>query len=91
MTSVEPDGTKPKHRKRNAPGKQHALGRYNTGATRTMWRDANIFNEVAIPAATFGFRRKTALGLNAKFVDIDDLVDCAKMYALVALDICGVD
>jgi len=48
MTSVEPDGTKPKHRKRNAPGKQHALGRYNTGATRTMWRDANIFNEVAI-------------------------------------------
>jgi hypothetical protein len=25
-----------------------------------------------------------------KFVDIDDLLDSAKMYALVAADICGV-
>jgi acetylornithine deacetylase/succinyl-diaminopimelate desuccinylase-like protein len=57
----------------------------------SMWRDINIFNEVGIPAATFGFPRKTELGLNEKFVDIDDLVDCAKMYALVALDICGAD
>jgi acetylornithine deacetylase/succinyl-diaminopimelate desuccinylase-like protein len=57
----------------------------------SMWRDINIFNEVGIPAATFGFPRKTAPGLNEKFVDIDDLVDCAKMYALVALDICGAD
>jgi hypothetical protein len=29
--------------------------------------------------------------LSEKFVDIDDLVDCAKMYALVALDICSSD
>jgi len=34
-----------------------------------MWRDVNIFNEVGIPAATFGFPRKTAPGLNEKFVD----------------------
>jgi hypothetical protein len=53
-----------------------------------MWRDVNVFNEVGIPAATFGFPRKSAPGLSEKFVDIDDLVDCAKMYALVALDIC---
>jgi acetylornithine deacetylase/succinyl-diaminopimelate desuccinylase-like protein len=57
----------------------------------SMWRDVNIFNEVGIPAATFGFPRKTAPGLNEKFVDIGDLIDCAKMYALVALDICEAD
>jgi acetylornithine deacetylase/succinyl-diaminopimelate desuccinylase-like protein len=57
----------------------------------SMWRDVNIFNEVGVPAATFGFPRKSALGLKEKFVEIDDLVDCAKMYALVALNICGSD
>ncbi len=57
----------------------------------SMWRDVNIFNEVGIPSATFGFPRKTAPGVKEKFVDIDDLVDCAKMYALVALEICGAD
>jgi hypothetical protein len=56
-----------------------------------MWRDVNIFNEVGVPAATFGFPRESALGLKEKFVEIDDLVDCAKMYALVALNICGSD
>jgi acetylornithine deacetylase/succinyl-diaminopimelate desuccinylase-like protein len=57
----------------------------------SMWRDVNIFNEVGIPAVTFGFPRKTAPGINEKFVEIDDLVDCSKMYALIAMDICGVD
>jgi acetylornithine deacetylase/succinyl-diaminopimelate desuccinylase-like protein len=57
----------------------------------SMWRDINVFNEVGIPAATFGFPRKSAAGLKEKFVEIDDLVDCAKMYALVALDTCGAD
>lgn len=57
----------------------------------SMWRDVNIFNEVGIPSATFGFPRKIAPGVKEKFVEIDDLVDCAKMYALVALEICGAD
>ncbi len=57
----------------------------------SMWRDVNVFNEVGIPSATFGFPRRVEAGLSEKFVDIDDLVDCAKMYALLALDICGVD
>jgi len=57
----------------------------------SMWRDLNVFNEVGIPAATFGFPRRTEPGLAEKYVAIDDLVDCARMYALVALDICGVD
>jgi acetylornithine deacetylase/succinyl-diaminopimelate desuccinylase-like protein len=57
----------------------------------SMWRDINVFNEVGIPAVTFGFPRRSEPGLSEKFVDIDDLVDCAKMYALVALDTCGTE
>ena len=56
----------------------------------SMWRDVNVFNEVGIPSATFGFPRRSEPGVPEKFVDIDDLVDSAKMYALVAADICGV-
>lgn len=57
----------------------------------SMWRDVNVFNEVGIPSATFGFPRRVEAGLNEKFVGIDDLTDCAKMYALLAMDICGVE
>jgi acetylornithine deacetylase/succinyl-diaminopimelate desuccinylase-like protein len=60
----------------------------NTPET-SMWRDINIFNEVGIPAATFGMPRKSAADAPEKFVEIDDIVDAAKMYALVALEICG--
>ena len=56
----------------------------------SMWRDVNVFNEVGIPSATFGFPRRSEPGVSEKFVEIDDLVDSAKMYALVAADICGV-
>ncbi len=55
----------------------------------SMWRDLNVFNEVGIPAVTFGFPRKSEPGLSERFVDIDDLVDCSKIYCLIALDICG--
>lgn len=54
----------------------------------SMWRDINIFNEVGIPAATFGMRRKSASDAPERFVEIQDIVDGAKMYALVALDVC---
>jgi acetylornithine deacetylase/succinyl-diaminopimelate desuccinylase-like protein len=56
----------------------------------SMWRDVNIFNEVGIPAATFGFTRNTP-PKGEDFTEIPDLVDCAKMYALVAMQICGTD
>jgi acetylornithine deacetylase/succinyl-diaminopimelate desuccinylase-like protein len=55
----------------------------------SMWRDVNIFNEVGIAAATFGMPRKSAPDTAQKFVDTRDLVDAAKMYALVALKICS--
>ena len=54
----------------------------------SMWRDINIFNEVGIPAATFGMPRKSASDAPERFVEIQDIVDGAKMYALVALDVC---
>jgi acetylornithine deacetylase/succinyl-diaminopimelate desuccinylase-like protein len=58
-------------------------------AETSMWRDINIFNELGIPAATFGMPRKSAPDAGERFVEIEDIVDAAKMYALVALEICG--
>lgn len=55
----------------------------------SMWRDINTFNEVGIPSATFGMPRRSASDAPERFVEIDDIVDAAKMYALVALEICG--
>jgi acetylornithine deacetylase/succinyl-diaminopimelate desuccinylase-like protein len=55
----------------------------------SMWRDVNIFNEVGIPAATFGMPRKSAPDAAQRFVEVRDIVDAAKMYALVALKICS--
>jgi acetylornithine deacetylase/succinyl-diaminopimelate desuccinylase-like protein len=60
----------------------------------SMWRDINIFNEVGIPAITFGPPRCSTGKLDRsqrKFLRKQDLVNTAKTYALVALDICGVE
>ena len=61
----------------------------------SMWRDVNIFNEVGIPSVTFGPRRfhlseadAKPMGLDRGYMEKEDLVNTAKMYALVALDIC---
>ena len=60
----------------------------NTPET-SMWRDINIFNEIGIPAATFGMPRKSAPDVAQRFVEVRDIVDAAKMYALVALKLCA--
>lgn len=67
-------------------------------AERSMWRDINVFNEVGIPAVTFGPRRlsdpktvERSAGLDKKYMEKDDLVNTARIYALVALDICGTE
>ncbi len=60
----------------------------------SMWRDINVFNEVGIPAITFGPPRCSTEKLDRsqrKFLRRQDLVNTAKTYALVALDICGVE
>lgn len=47
----------------------------------SMWRDHNIFNMNRIPAVTMGPVRWRP--------SIDDLLACAKIYALAALNLCG--
>ncbi|MBI4446708.1 MAG: M20/M25/M40 family metallo-hydrolase [Acidobacteria bacterium] len=53
----------------------------------SMWRDTNPFNELGIPAVTYGPGGGVGGGMFQ--VKIDDLVHAARIYALVALDLCG--
>jgi hypothetical protein len=50
-----------------------------------MWRDVLIFNEMGIPAITYGpprsFRRQA--------MDIDDLLRAANVYARIAIGVCN--
>ncbi len=52
----------------------------------SMWRDLNVFNELGIPAVTYGPGEGTGGGNNA--VSVDGLYRASQMYALVALDLC---
>lgn len=58
-------------------------------AVVSMWRDNNVFNRVGIPAMTWGPSRGRADVQGRGNFELDDLVDAAKMYALVALRISG--
>jgi acetylornithine deacetylase/succinyl-diaminopimelate desuccinylase-like protein len=57
----------------------------------SMWRDMNIFNEVQIPAATYGpsFGMDLSEGKLRMAIHADDLWKAAKAYARVAMDICN--
>lgn len=60
----------------------------NSGPTASMWRDINVFNEVGIPAVTYGpsrARNGLAVGVN-----IDEIFEVAQVYAASAIRICGV-
>jgi acetylornithine deacetylase/succinyl-diaminopimelate desuccinylase-like protein len=56
-------------------------------AVVSMWRDTNVFNGAGIPSLTFGPSRGRADVQGTGFFALDDLVDAAKMYALVALEV----
>ncbi|HWK27271.1 MAG TPA: M20/M25/M40 family metallo-hydrolase [Solirubrobacter sp.] len=56
-------------------------------AVVSMWRDTNVFNGHGIPSLTFGPSRGRADVQGEGFFALDDLVDAAKMYALVALEV----
>ena len=45
-----------------------------------MWRDYNVFNEYKVPSITYGPPRYMPTP--------KDMVECAKAYALLALEVC---
>jgi acetylornithine deacetylase/succinyl-diaminopimelate desuccinylase-like protein len=53
----------------------------------SMWRDHNVFNEVGIPALTYG--PPAVVGAGQFAVAKADLVHAARVYALTALVLCG--
>ena len=56
-------------------------------ATCSMWRDINIFNELGIPAITYGPRSERHA--YRKSLTIDSLYRAACVYARTAMDICN--
>ena len=63
----------------------------------SMWRDLNPYNEIGIPALSFGFHtgythvgatRATSSPVSAR-VKIEDMVASAKLYASIAMDLCS--
>jgi acetylornithine deacetylase/succinyl-diaminopimelate desuccinylase-like protein len=57
-------------------------------AITSMWRDSNVFNEVGIPTVVYGPGASTGGGNLA--MDIDDMVTAARVYAAIAIEVCGV-
>jgi len=53
----------------------------------SMWRDINCFNEMRIPAITYG--PGISVGGGNFGMKIADLVTGARLYALTALDLCN--
>jgi acetylornithine deacetylase/succinyl-diaminopimelate desuccinylase-like protein len=57
-------------------------------AITSMWRDSNVFNEVGIPTVVYGPGASSGAGGLA--MDIDEMVKAARVYAAIALEVCGV-
>jgi len=55
--------------------------------TSSMWRDLNVFNEVGIPALTYGPRSTSHSYKRA--LTIDSLYQTACVYARIAVDLCN--
>ncbi|MGZ8479985.1 MAG: M20/M25/M40 family metallo-hydrolase, partial [Candidatus Binatia bacterium] len=53
----------------------------------SIWTDTNVYNELGIPAIKIGPRGRR-IGPRNEEIDIDVMVSAAKLYALMALDIC---
>ena len=54
----------------------------------SIWTDTNVYNELGIPAVKIGPRGKR-IGPRNEELEIDQMVNAAQLYALVALDICN--
>jgi acetylornithine deacetylase/succinyl-diaminopimelate desuccinylase-like protein len=55
--------------------------------TSSMWRDLNVFNELGIPALTYGPRSTSHSYKRA--LTIDSLYQAACVYARIAIDLCN--
>lgn len=62
-------------------------------AETSMWRDLNVFNEVGIPSICYGppRQREALSGAGNRAMKIADLVQATKVYALTAMELCGVE
>jgi acetylornithine deacetylase/succinyl-diaminopimelate desuccinylase-like protein len=64
-----------------------------SGPYSSMWRDTNAYNEIGIPALTYGpltrFGPSSEGGEMDFSMSVDDLHKAAQVYAKVALDICN--
>jgi len=57
----------------------------------SMWRDINVFNEVGIPAVTYGPGHAITdpRQLRGESLKIEDLFKAARIYASLILELCG--
>lgn len=70
---------------------RHLFGvpmRHEAPDRASIWTDTNIYNELGIPAIKIGPRGRR-IGPRAEEIPIDTLVSAARIYALIALDICS--
>ncbi len=58
-------------------------------AVVSMWRDTNVYNRVGIPALTFGPSRGQAAVQGTGSMELNDMIEGTKIYALTALAITG--
>lgn len=60
-------------------------------AVVSMWRDTNVYNRVGIPALTFGPSRGQAAVQGTGSMELGNMIDGAKIYAITALKMCGAE
>ncbi|MGZ4203147.1 MAG: M20/M25/M40 family metallo-hydrolase [Thermoleophilaceae bacterium] len=56
-------------------------------AITSMWRDSNVFIEAGIPTVVYG--PGASVGGGNFSMEIDDLVTAARVYAAIAIEVCG--
>jgi acetylornithine deacetylase/succinyl-diaminopimelate desuccinylase-like protein len=69
---------------------QHLFGtkiKHEAPDRASIWTDTNVYNELGIPAIKIGPRGRR-IGPRNEEIEIDTMVNAAKLYALMALDIC---
>jgi acetylornithine deacetylase/succinyl-diaminopimelate desuccinylase-like protein len=54
----------------------------------SIWTDTNVYNELGIPAIKIGPRGRRISARNEE-IEIDVMMKAARLYALLALDICS--